>query len=140
MRYIDKVRTYTLSMPIAQAVEKAIKECIQQGILADFLLQNRTEAIQMSIFEYDEEREMRLIRADEREIGHNEGLIEGINKGIIEGISKGREEATRTNALEFINFDLKQNIAEDIILHKVTAIFGFSNETAKQLINEVKLN
>ena len=136
MRYIDKVRTYTLSMPIAQAVEKAIKECNQQGILADFLLQNRTEAIQMSIFEYDEEREMRLIRADEREIGHNEGLIEGMTKGI----SKGREEATRTNALEFINFDLKQNIAEDIILHKVTAIFGFSNETAKQLLNEVKLN
>lgn len=123
-------------MPIAQAVEKAIKECNQQGILADFLLQNRTEAIQMSIFEYDEEREMRLIRADEREIGHNEGLIEGMTKGI----SKGREEATRTNALEFINFDLKQNIAEDIILHKVTAIFGFSNETAKQLLNEVKLN
>jgi len=118
-------------MPISKAVDKAIRECIHQGILADFLLQNRTEAIQMSIFEYDEEREMRLIRADEREIGHNEGLIEGI--------SKGREEATRSNALEFINFDLKQNIAEDIILHKVTAIFGFSYETAKQLLNEVKL-
>ena len=88
----------------------------------------------MSIFEYDEEREMRLIRADEREIGHNEGLIEGMTKGI----SKGREEATRTNALEFINFDLKQNIAEDIILHKVTAIFGFSNETAKQLLSPIR--
>ncbi len=97
-------------MPISKAVDKAIRECIHQGILADFLLQNRTEAIQMSIFEYDEEREMRLIRADEREIGHNEGLLEGIR----EGISKGREEATRSNALEFINFDLKQNIAEDI--------------------------
>ena len=53
-------------MPISQAVDKAIKECIQEGILAEFLLQNRTEAIQMSIFEYDEEREMKLIRADER--------------------------------------------------------------------------
>lgn len=118
-------------MPISQAVDKAIKECIQQGILAEFLLQNRTEAIQMSIFEYDEEREMKLIRADEREIGHNEGLLEGI--------MKGREEAMRSYALEFINFDLKQNIAEDIILNKLTAIFGLSYDVARQMLNEVKL-
>lgn len=122
-------------MPISQAVDKAIKECIQQGILAEFLLQNRTEAIQMSIFEYDEEREMKLIRADEREIGHNEGLLEGIR----EGIMKGREEAMRSYALEFINFDLKQNIAEDIILNKLTAIFGLSYDVARQMLNEVKL-
>ena len=131
MKYIDKVRTYNLSLPVSQAVNKAIKECIQQGILAEFLLQNRTEAIQMSIFEYDEEREMKLIRADEREIGHNEGLLEGIKKG--------REEATRSHALEFINFDLKQNIDEDIILHKVTVIFGLSYELARQMLNEAKI-
>ena len=85
----------------------------------------------MSIFEYDEEREMKLIRADEREIGHNEGIREGI--------MKGREEAMRSYALEFINFDLKQNIAEDIILNKLTAIFGLSYDVARQMLNEVKL-
>lgn len=36
----------------------------------------------MSIYEYDEEREMRLIRADEREIGMEMGLEAGV-RGMI---------------------------------------------------------
>jgi hypothetical protein len=36
-------------------VEQAISECIQEGILSEFLKQNRAEAKQVSIYEYDEE-------------------------------------------------------------------------------------
>ena len=35
-------------------VEKAVAHCIQNGILTDFLSQNRAEVIAVSIFEYDE--------------------------------------------------------------------------------------
>ena len=35
----------------------------------------------MSIYEFDEEREMRLIRADERELGREEGLELGRKEG-----------------------------------------------------------
>lgn len=35
----------------------------------------------MSIYEFDEEREMRLIRADEREFGREEGLELGRKEG-----------------------------------------------------------
>lgn len=43
-----------------------------KGILksSDFLLRKRrAEVLKMSIYEYDEERELKLIRADEREMG-----------------------------------------------------------------------
>ena len=43
----------------------------------------------MSIFEYDEEKEMALIRADERRQGLEEGLVKGKKDGIEEGISEG---------------------------------------------------
>ncbi len=42
----------------------------------------------MSIYEFDEEREMRLIRADERELGREEGL----ELGRKEGLELGRKE------------------------------------------------
>lgn len=42
--------------------ELAASECIKEGILKDFLLQNRAEVISMSIFEYDQEKILRLIQ------------------------------------------------------------------------------
>ena len=68
-QYVEQVRCNSASMPLEQAVEAAIEYCIRQDILKDFLLKQRAEVVKMSIFEYDEEREMELIRRDEREIG-----------------------------------------------------------------------
>lgn len=67
--YTHKVREYTKTMDISDAVEKAITECIQEGTLADFLKQNRAEAKKMSIYEYDEERQRKFDREEGREEG-----------------------------------------------------------------------
>ncbi|HJB86499.1 MAG TPA: hypothetical protein H9766_03910, partial [Candidatus Dorea faecigallinarum] len=40
---VAKVRRYAKEMALAEAVERAITECIQEGILADFLERNRAE-------------------------------------------------------------------------------------------------
>lgn len=73
MQYVDKVRTHAAAMPIDEAVERAVTESIRQGILSDFLTKYRREAVQVSIFEYDEEREMRLMREMERNYWLQEG-------------------------------------------------------------------
>ena len=44
-QYVSKVRENAENMPFAQAVEAAVDDCIQKGILSDFLLKNRAEAI-----------------------------------------------------------------------------------------------
>ena len=49
--YTYLVRKYAKTMVIEEAVEKAITECIQEGILAEFLRKNRAEAKKMSIYE-----------------------------------------------------------------------------------------
>ena len=69
-------------MPLAEAVERAVNDCIREGILADFLFRNRAEAIEVSIFEYDEEKELALFRAAEREEGREEGRNEELQKGL----------------------------------------------------------
>lgn len=78
--FVERVRHYGKVMGTRQAVLSAVNECIREGILKDFLIRNKAEAIQMSIFEYDEEREMRLIRQDEREMGMLQGMIQGENR------------------------------------------------------------
>ena len=58
--------TYAILLPIKDAVERAVLECIGEGILADILTGYRREVVQMSIFEFDAEREWAIIRRDER--------------------------------------------------------------------------
>lgn len=75
--YVEKVREYGKSMPTDEAVELAVKECIERGILAEFLTVYRAEAVQLSIFEYDQEKHMRCIEEAAREEGFEEGREEG---------------------------------------------------------------
>lgn len=72
--YTARVRTYANLLPLDEAVEKAIAECIQEGILSDFLTKNKAEAKKMSIYEYDEERHMRQTREEGREEGLEQGI------------------------------------------------------------------
>ena len=60
--YVARVRSYASQMDMNTAVNRAVEECISEGILADFLFKSRAEVVAMSIFEYDEERERELIK------------------------------------------------------------------------------
>ena len=97
-QYVAKVRKYTSlgELSLEEAVECAVEECIKEGILAEFLIQNRAEVISMSIFEYNKDEEEKKLRKAEfeagREAGIEEGRIAGIEEGRIAGIEEGREE------------------------------------------------
>lgn len=86
--YVEKVRNYAKSMPLEEAVERAIEECIRDDVLREFLLRQRAEVVKMSIYEYDEERELKLIRADERALGEEIGKEIGEEIGKAENIKK----------------------------------------------------
>lgn len=45
VEYTSRVREYTKVMSIETAVERAITECIKEGILAEFLKKNRVKLI-----------------------------------------------------------------------------------------------
>ena len=92
MLLVDRIRRYTAEYDdINLAVEQAVTECIEENILADFLRKNRTEAIEVSIFEYDEKREKELIRKAEFAEGERVGLEKGERVGLEKGEKIGRE-------------------------------------------------
>ena len=89
--YTSRVRQYAERMDIEEAVERAITECIAEGILADFLTRYRNEAKKMSIYEYDEERQ----RIWDREEGERIGLAKGLDASakIMYALSVPKDEA-----------------------------------------------
>ena len=101
-------------MPLDDAVQKAITECIKENILADFLRKNQAEVIAMSIFEYDKVEEEKKLRKAE------------FDAGVEQGIEQGLKQASTDTALRLLNtrkFDVKE-IAElcNLPLEDVTAL------------------
>ena len=86
--YVARVRKYASAQNLNDAVERAITECIKEGILVDFLRKNRSEVKMVSILEYDKEWEEKKLRKAEYEAGKSDG----IEIGKSEGIKIGREE------------------------------------------------
>ena len=86
--YTARVRKYARELPVEDAVENAIVECIEEGILEDFLRKNRAEAKNMSIYEYNQEKHLR----QEREASWEEGREAGIREGRESGISESRRQ------------------------------------------------
>ena len=82
----------------------------------------RSEVIAMCLFEYDEERELKLMRRDERELGREEGqknslLIILSTKGtipdiLVEKITKGNIDC---KIEEYIRLASKVNSIEEFI-------------------------
>ena len=82
-QYVEHVRKYAKEMPVAEAVDRAVTECIREGILAEFLSAQRAEVVAMSIFEYNEEEELKKLRKSEFAGGKAEGKIEGKQEDIL---------------------------------------------------------
>lgn len=93
MQYVNMVRKNAMDMPLREAVNTAIDCCIKQGILSEFLRQNKAEVTAMSIFEYDEEAVRRIQRQDAIETGQKLQLIHMILRKLQKG--KGPEMIAR---------------------------------------------
>ena len=107
-------------MSFPEDVEKAIDECIKNGILAEFLRKNRAEVLRVSIFEYDEEH-MRQEREESRQEGFEEG-------------EKCGEERGEMRMAELITVLNRQGRTEDIV--KMAA----DSEYRKKLLEEVRFD
>ena len=91
-QYVALVRRYKTELgSLDEAVNRAVDECIRNGVLADFLKRNRAEVVMMSIFEYNQEEEERKLRAAERQAGYASGVEHGIRQGIERGMAQGIE-------------------------------------------------
>ena len=83
--YTDKIRAYTETMELPEAVDRAINECIEEDVLRDFLMEHKAEARAMSIFEYDQERHMQ----QEREAGIEKGEQQLLRRQVKKNLSRG---------------------------------------------------
>ena len=116
-------------MSIDEAVKKAVDDCIKENILKDFLLKNKAEMIQMSIFEYDEEKHKKFLRQE----GFEDGLTQGMERGLEQGLTQGQElklislickKLKKDKSIEQIAEELEEEISVIELICKVASDFA----------------
>ena len=98
--FTDKIRAYAKTMSVEDAVDISIKECIQADILREFLTKNKAEARTVSIFEYDQEKHLKMERMEAWEEGRTAGIEEEKLDLIAKKIQKGKTPSQIADDLE----------------------------------------
>lgn len=117
MTFVNKTR-YKIQVErkdVKHAVLEAIDECMEENILVDFFEKHREEVVEVSIYDYDEEKVRKTLADEAREEGVAEGIKEGIEKGetltkitlIIKKVEKSKSLPTIASELEEEEADIK---------------------------------
>ena len=81
----------------------------------------------VSIFEYNEEEEMRKIRASEYKNGKEDGIAQGIKQGIEQGIERGIEQGMVETCKE-LGVSFEQTVA------RLKLRLGISEQEAQEKV------
>ena len=120
-KYVARVRKYvTQNIPLEEAVTRAVDECVEEGILAEFLMKNKAEVIKVSIYEYDKEFEEKKLRKAEYEAGVEAGIELG-ERSLLE--NQIRKKLKKGKPIEQIADELEE---------AVTTIQRIIEETKKE--------
>ena len=83
--FVAKIKRYRDSMELKEAIDLAVRECIEENILRDFLEQHRREVCDMCLTEFDEKKYEDVLREEGRE----EGLAKGRKKEVFMSVQEG---------------------------------------------------
>ena len=119
MTFVNKVRhkTDVDKLDIRTAVIKAIDECIEEGILVDFFEGHREEVVEVSIYDYDEEKTRKTLFEEAKEMCRDEVKAE-VRKEL-EGEVKN-EAIAEGKILNLINIVIKK-VKKDKLLTTIAS-------------------
>ena len=122
--FVNAVRRH-LKLDSENGFKNAIKECIQNDILREYLLRKSKEVMNMLIAEYDYDVDIAVQREEEREIALKEGEAKGFSLGVTQGISEGSYQAKLETA--------KLMRAHNYPIAEICTMTGLSEAEVEQL-------
>ena len=137
MTFVNKVRVKTdiEKIDIRTAVIEAVDECIAENVLSEFFRNHREEVITVSIYEYDEEGHLEIVKEEGRQLGIAEGKQLGLAQGRQIGFNEGKQLELTKGINAFIKLCKDMNLSDDDTVNKLIEDYQLSKDEA---VNAVK--
>ena len=118
--FVESVRRhYSKNKNFPLAIDEAVKECIDKGILADFLRKHIAEVRTVLLTEFNEERDYRIVA---------EGLAENIVEERCEKLVKKAKEDEKKAMI-------KTMLSNGASVESISKLTGISEEELNKIIN-----
>lgn len=148
MTFVNKVRVKTdvERLDIRTAVTEAVDECIAENVLSEFFRNHREEVITVSIYEYDEEGHLEIVKEEGRQLGIAEGRQLGLNEGKQLGLDEGRQlgldegkqlgltEGLKKGINAFIKLCKDMHLSDDDTVNKLIEDYQLSKDEAVKAV------
>ena len=96
--FVEVLRKHQLTGS-PDAYKRAIEECIEEGILADYLRKKGSEVVNMLIAEYDYDLDLEVQREEAYAAGKQEGQREGQRKKLLDLVQKKLKKGKSIEAI-----------------------------------------
>lgn len=108
--FVEKVRLYDKEMDqLKDAVNKALEECIEEDILADFFTTRRQEVLHVAVLDFTFEQREKLIARDNFEEGVSQGLSQ-----VAENMLRAQKPLEEIADMTGLSMDALQKITQRI--------------------------
>ncbi len=133
--FVEAVRRNLASdMPLRESVLQAVDECIARDVLADILVSQKAEVVQMILETFDQEKHDEAMKKDWYEAGREDGLKEGIKEGQKEGMREG-QKLERENGIRRLIISLrKKETPEENIINILQEVYELGAEDAERFL------
>ena len=125
-RFVDAVRRH-IAVDKEHGFENAIKECIKNDILREYLQRKSREVVNMLIAEYDYDTDIAVQREEAGRIAFANGISEGKSLGLAEGEARGSRQAKLETA--------KTMLTMHYPFEDICKISGLSPEEVRSISN-----
>lgn len=96
-KFVSVVKDFKLKQG-KKGYDMAIRYCIKNNILKDYMASNAKEIEGMLIAEYDYNLDLQV----QREESYKKGILDGMEKGLLNGLQKGLQKGKKEGRLEGI--------------------------------------
>lgn len=118
-----------LELDEEKGFEIAVDNCIKQGILSEYLNENRRGVMGLFFGEFDMDTALEVAREESYDEGIERGIEQGIERGIEQGIERGIEQGLYAKAIETAKKLLEMNLS----LRNIAIATGLNEDEIEQL-------
>lgn len=115
--FVSTVREHAAKDPknLSKAIERAVDECIEEGILVDILTSQKAEVLELALTTFDRELYEQGLREEGELRGIELGKLLGEQKSLVETYQEFGKSQEETVGKLVEKFQLTRDEAEDIV-------------------------
>ena len=135
--FVETVRrNLTLEIPFRAATMQAVDECIEEGVLADILVSQKAEVVQMILETFDQEKHDEAMKKEGYEAGRADGQREGRREGKKEGKKEGQKLERENGIRRLILSLMEAGVPEENISLSLQKQYELSPEEAERYLGD----